>query len=126
MPISRELDRDYAVIDAAIVTAGTVLMHGDNPGEAKAPTGANVVPAGVMTRDQDEINEEAPLRKAGFAECIASAAIARGAYVNIADTDGKVKTVSEGAGTRNILGVAETAAAADEDPITVFINIQQG
>ncbi len=58
----------------------------------------------------------------GISRVVAAAVINRGDVVNVADNQGRIKTVNEGAGTViNALGFAEEAAAAVGDVIRVFV-----
>jgi len=60
--------------------------------------------------------------KSGIVRLIAASAIAVGAAVNIADNQGRVKTVNEGAGTLvNAIGYAETAAVNAGDIVHVCL-----
>jgi len=62
--------------------------------------------------------------KDGIVPVIAASAIAAGDWVNINDAQGRIKTVNEAGGTLvNVLGMAETAAAAAGDVIRVSVNI---
>lgn len=61
-------------------------------------------------------------RVLGISRLVASAAISRGAYVNIANAAGQVKAVSESTGTMiNVVGVALDAASATGDVIRVLV-----
>jgi len=71
-----------------------------------------------------QLGKNVRVAKAGIARVIAAGAIAVGDWVNVADNQGRVKTVSEAAGTLvNVLGQAETAAANAGDIIHVALNI---
>ncbi len=62
--------------------------------------------------------------KSGIVRVNAAGAINVGDWVNIADVYGRVKTVNEAASTLvNILGMAETAAAAAGDVIQVSLQM---
>ena len=80
-----------------------------------AAWGANQVPSsgqGLMAR----------VRQFGVSRCVAASAIARSDKVNIADTQGRIKTVSEAAGTLiNVVGIALDAATAAGDVIRVLV-----
>lgn len=62
------------------------------------------------------------IRVAGIARCIASAAITAGAEVNIADTQGRIKAVSETGTTLQVVGTALEAAGQAGDVIRVLLN----
>ena len=58
----------------------------------------------------------------GISRVVASGAVNRGDWVNIADNQGRIKTVSEAAGTLvHVLGQAEDAATTAGDVIRVFV-----
>jgi hypothetical protein len=58
----------------------------------------------------------------GISRVVASGAITRGAYVNIANAQGQIKAVSESSGTTiNAVGVALDAAANAGDVIRVLV-----
>lgn len=62
--------------------------------------------------------------KEGIVRCIAAGAIAAGDWVNVADNQGRVKTVNEVAGTLvNVIGLAETAATQAGDIIQVSLQM---
>jgi len=52
---------------------------------------------------------------------VASGQIARGAYVNIANNNGQIKTVSESGVMINVVGIAIDAAAEAGDVIRVLV-----
>ena len=58
----------------------------------------------------------------GISRAVASGAISRGAYVNIANAQGQVKTVSESVGTYiNVVGIAIDAAVNAGDVVRVLV-----
>jgi hypothetical protein len=58
----------------------------------------------------------------GISRVVASGAISRGAYVNIANAQGQVKAVSEAVGTYiNVVGIAIDAAVNAGDVIRVLV-----
>jgi hypothetical protein len=66
--------------------------------------------------------EEVQVIRLGISRCVAASAISRGDTVNIADNQGRVKTVNEGAGTViNVVGFAEDAASSAGDVIRVLV-----
>jgi hypothetical protein len=121
------LDKGYKITDAAGIAACRVVVQGTNPGECAAPGAANAgAILGVTTHAQALQNQNVSVRKAGIARVVAAGLVAVGAPVNIADAAGKVKAISEVAGTKiNCLGFAETAAADDGDIIEVFISLHE-
>jgi hypothetical protein len=61
-------------------------------------------------------------RMFGISRLVASGAITRGVYVNIANAQGQIKTVSEATGTMiNVVGIAIDAAANAGDVIRVLV-----
>lgn len=119
------LDKAYSTEDATGVGAYRVVVQGANAGEALLPAAANDASIlGVTVHSQSRQGGHVAVRKAGIARVVAAGAIALGDAVNVADSAGQVKTVSEALGTLvNILGFAETAAAAAGDVIEVFISM---
>ncbi len=118
------LDKAYGIDEPSGVGAYRVVVHGDNPGEAKLPGAANAGQLlGVTTHGQTREGGNVAVRKAGIARVMAASAIALGDPVNVAGTSGKVKTVNETNTLVSVLGFAETAAAADGDIIEVFLSM---
>jgi hypothetical protein len=77
------------------------------------PTGA--IPASALGRN-------IRTRILGISRVVASGAIARGAYVNIANAQGQIKAVSEAVGTMiNVVGIAIDAAVNAGDVIRVLV-----
>jgi hypothetical protein len=77
------------------------------------PTG--MVPASGLGRN-------VRTRLFGISRVVASGAITRGAYVNVANAQGQIKAVSEGVGTYiNVVGIAIDAAANAGDVIRVLV-----
>ncbi len=67
--------------------------------------------------------DEVQVMRLGISRVVAAGVIARGDEVNIADNQGRIKTVNEAAGTVvNVLGYAEEAAAAAGDVIRVMVH----
>ena len=61
-------------------------------------------------------------RMFGISRVVASGAITRGAYVNIANAQGQIKAVSEAVGTMiNVVGIAIDAAVNAGDVIRVLV-----
>lgn len=106
------------------VTIRQVVVQSTNPFECALPAAANAIPAGVV-RETVGNGEHTAVQRFGEAECIASAAIAIGDRVNIANTSGQIKTSAEAAGTANILGIARTAATAVGDYVTVALQMER-
>ena len=76
---------------------------------------ANTIPASGLGRN-------IRTRIFGITRVVASGAISRAAYVNIANAQGQVKAVSEAAGTMiNVVGIAIDAAVNSGDVIRVLV-----
>lgn len=114
------------VNDASGILGKRVVVQGTNPREVARPAGANAGNIeGVAIHDMDN-GQHVAVQNAGEAICIASAAIALNADVNIANAEGRVKTVSEATGTViQYVGKAKTAATANGDQITVALDISR-
>jgi hypothetical protein len=57
----------------------------------------------------------------GISRVVASGAITRGAYVNIANANGQIKAVSESGTMINVVGIAIDAASNAGDVIRVLV-----
>ena len=121
------MDKAYRITSPNGVAANRVVVQGDLPGECKLPDDANAEGIlGVTMHSQTTPGRSVAVRKAGVAEVVAGGAIAVGAPVIISGTDGRVKAITETAGTAvNCLGFAETPALADGDIVEVFISMHQ-
>jgi hypothetical protein len=121
------LDKAYTITNASGVGAYLVVVQGTNPGEAKLPSAANDGKIlGVTVHSQTQQGANVAVRKAGIARAVAAGAISVGAPVNLAGASGKVKAISETAGTKvQCLGFAETDATADGDIVEVFIALHE-
>ena len=103
-----------------------VVVDGPGTREVQLPGAANAGSIQGVTLDKCDNDANVAVQNAGDAICIAAGAIAKGAQVNVADNQGRVKTVSEGAGTDvNKVGVALEAAAALGDQVMVGLQIQR-
>ena len=60
-------------------------------------------------------------RMVGISRVVASGQITRGAYVNIANAQGQIKTVSESGTMINVVGIAVDAAVNADDVIRVLV-----
>ena len=99
-----------------------VVVEGANPGGAALPGGADVNFMGVTLED-GALGEYRPIAvDGGIVRITASAAIARGAEVSIANVAGQIKTSAPGAGINSVVvGIAQDAAAALGDIIGVIL-----
>lgn len=111
------------VNDATGVIKHAVLVAGTSENQVKNPAAANadkvVGVAGHAAADQVDVS----VYDKGIVNLIAASAIAVGDYVNIADTTGRVKTISEAAGTANVVGIARSAAGAAGAYVKVQLQI---
>lgn len=114
------------VNDSSGVLAKRVVVQGTNPRECARPSGANAGNIeGVAIHDADN-GQHVGVQNEGEAILIAAGAIALNADVNIANAEGRVKTVSEATGTViQYVGKAKTAATASGDQIAVALNISR-
>ncbi len=121
------LDKAYSIDESGGVDACVAVVQGTRTGDAKLPAAANSSKIlGVTVHTQTLQGSNVAVRKAGIARVKAAGPIALGTPVNIAGPSGKVKAISEGAGTKvNCLGFAETAATGDGDIIEVFISLHE-
>lgn len=123
--------RSYKITDAGGVTKFLAVVQGTNAGEVKKPTGADVgFCKGITQEDQATQNKSVRVKRTGFTFAVAAAAIAVGDAVGINGTTGKLKSVQTAmaaapgvAGVVNVVGYAETAAAADGDIFEIHIDI---
>jgi hypothetical protein len=110
------------VADALGTVKGCAVVQGANSREVVRPSAANVRIEGIALYVSAQ-NEHVAVQDMGEAVCIAASAIAIGAEVNVADTTGRFKAVSEGAGVvAQVCGRAKTAASASGDQFTLEIN----
>ncbi len=109
---------------AGSLLSGTAVMHGTADDQAKAPTGANVVPLGVLAKNEeggaDRLLEVVTF---GNVKAIAGAAVTVGALVKIGGTNGRMIVVVETAALKEeVVGRVRSAAAADGDEFDLFVN----
>ncbi len=113
------------VNDAAGVLAHRVLVAGTGPGEVKRPAAANV--EGLAIAGHDATNgQDVSAYRVGIFNLVAAAAIAVNDNVNIADVEGRVKTVSEAAGVVvQRVGKARGSASAAGQYIPVLVTFDR-
>lgn len=100
------------VNDASGLLAHRVVVAGSGVDEVKRPAAANANKLiGVAGHDAAN-GEDCSIYSVGVMNLVAAAAIAVGDYVNVADAEGRVKTVSEVANTANVVGIARGVATA--------------
>ena len=113
------LDKTYKITNAGGVTQYRAVVPGSNDGECKLPTAANQLAWGITQEAQSLQSENVSVRKYGISRAYAAGTIAKGAYVEVADTTGALRaadlTTTPGSATlHNIVGVAESSATAGE------------
>lgn len=125
--VSYILDKAYTADQTGGIGAYLVAVQSTQAGNAKLPTAANAGSIlGVTVHSQTLKGANVAIRKAGIAKVVAAGPIAVGVPVNVAGASGKVKAISETAGTKVCcLGFAETAAASDGDVLEVFISLHE-
>lgn len=107
------------VNDSLGVLAGRVLVPGTGKLQVKRPAAANAKGIGVAGHDCAHL-EDVSVYNHGLAWLVASANIAVADDVNIADTAGRVKTVSEAGGTAiQRVGVARSAVVDGADTLVL-------
>ncbi len=123
MSDTRKLDTSLVCINASLVGPGLCVVQHSVANQCALPgaqNAANVM--GVTLNEQQSTNGIVHIRRFGLVQVKAASAIALGDHVRVAGTSGKVETSSGEA--QNVLGFAESAAAADGDLITIFLNPQ--
>lgn len=121
------MDKAYRISATGGVARGRVVVAGSNSSICTLPGAANAGKIlGVTVTSQEKDNAPVSVRKAGIVEVVANGAIAPGDPVNIADNQGRVKKVSETAGTKvQCLGFAETSSTNTGDLVEVFVSIHE-
>ncbi len=94
------------------VLAHRVLVAGAQADQVTRPAAANADKIIGVAGHTAPNGEDVSVYDYGVVNLVAASAIAVGDYVNIGDTEGRVKTVSEDAGTANLVGIARSAASA--------------
>ncbi len=126
------MDRAYKITDAAGVGKFLAVVQGANAGEVTKPGGAGVGKVvGVTQEDQLTQNRNVRVRSFGRTFGIASGAIAVGDAVDINAATGKFRSAQArlaaatagAAEVVNVVGYAETAAAADGDIFEIRLEI---
>ncbi|MNY46286.1 hypothetical protein D3C86_1814530 [compost metagenome] len=120
------LDLAYKVNNAGGVAENVVVVQDTNPYEAKLPGAANAGKiVGVTIEKTTETGRSGAVRMGGLVPIKAASAITAGDLVNVADTQGRVKTVSETAGATdtlvNVVGKAVTTVANANELVMVYL-----
>jgi hypothetical protein len=106
------------VAQNSVIPTGTADYSG---GQYNITSGTAWPTNSIPTQGQ---GEEVQVMRAGISRCVASGAISRGDAVNVADNQGRIKTVNEAGGTLvHVLGFAEDAASVAGDVIRVLVNV---
>jgi len=87
-------------------------------GNAVVVTSGSDVPLGVLQNDPAALGRAATIARGGISKCVAAASIVNGATVEFTAA-GKVQTLASG----TKLGIAQTAAGADGDIVSVLLQI---
>lgn len=85
------LDKSYRVAPESGIGAGLVVVRGADDGECDLPAGAHAgAVLGITTHAQTRLGRYIGVRRLGIASAVAAGAIARGARVAVADSQGRV------------------------------------
>lgn len=115
----------YKANGSDINALACVVQDTSGKGLMSLPAGANATPLGILTRKVVD-GEAGSVVRTGYYWAKASAAIAIGARVIIADTAGQLVTDPKTTTTTSqVVGYAETAAAAAGDEFVVRLQIQE-
>lgn len=119
-PSEKNMERAKSrLAEGAGILFGLAVIDGTAYPQAKLPTAAGQRGLGFALHDA-AAGAQLDVQTDGIAIGIASAAIAAGAYVEIAGASGKVRAITAGVTTAtHIMGRAKTAAAADGDQISI-------
>lgn len=126
------MDRSYKITDAGGVGKFLAVVQGAAAAEVTKPGGAGVGKVvGVTQDDQLTQNRSVRVRSFGRTFGIAAAAIAVGDAVDVNAATGKFRSAQTrlaqatagAAEVVNVVGYAETAAAADNDMFEIRLNI---
>lgn len=108
--------------DAALATRNLLVKIGSDISHVAVTTAATEIPLGFVndeaTAAEEYVNVQLLGSKQGTVLAVASAAITAGDLV-VAAANGKIATLSAGAGTYYIVGRALNAAGADGDLVEV-------
>ena len=112
---------DTLLDDVGGLTAGMAVMKGSATGRVKAPTGAGVVPVGVisaLSRSPSQAGDPVSVVRNGPAVGIAGGTVASGDKLKIGDTSGRLIATTTAAD--EVIGEAmDDGATADEIGIIV-------
>lgn len=116
--------------EGGAIGAGLAVIAGtDTNKQCKLPTGAGDRALGLTYAGGDAVGRPVTIVTDGQTKGTASAAIAVGDPVEVADTAGKLRTAAPATGVNaNVLGFAQTSAAADGDEFEVQLaqSVMQG
>lgn len=121
------MDKTYRNITSGGIPSARVVVAGNITGQCRLPSAANAGNIlGVTVTSQAELGRGISVRKAGIASVVAAGPVAAGVPVTIADATGRVKGITETAGTRvQCVGFSESAATQAGDLIDVFLSIHE-
>jgi predicted RecA/RadA family phage recombinase len=119
----RQIIKNHGSYTAEVaITAFMAVVEGTDDGECTTPSAADVVPLGVSLHSADAGERVSVARNGDCVPVTIQTAVARGEFVCIQGTTGKVKPAADGADTF-VLGRAQNAGTTDGDRIYVEINI---
>jgi len=120
-PVGEHIVRTYRAEGGAI-GAGLGVIAGTAADQAKLPTAANQRALGVTSLAAAAAADPLPVIELGEVLAVADAAVARGDYVMVNATTGKLAPIGAVAATNyHVVGIALTAAAAQNDEFLLFV-----
>lgn len=121
------IDRQQKIYRNAAGTAlarYTVLVNGPGEAECQLPGGANATSLAGVSYTGVAADDAVALSEHNYEKVRAAGAIALGARVNVADVQGRIKAVSEAAGSAvTLVGIAEEEATAADQKIVVNLRL---
>jgi len=120
---TEKLDPITRLAEGGAIVAGVAVMAGtDTDKQAKLPTGAGVRAVGIVLVGADAAGKPISIANHGRIKAIADAAIAVGDLLIVGGTDGHIAPAAPSQGANaNIVGIAETSAAADGDEFDMLV-----
>ena len=106
--------------EGGALTRGTAVMQGTAQDQVKAPTGANVRPAGIVVETTAAAGDPVAVVRRGECIAIAGGVVAPGDYVEITGVNGRLTTTAVAG--HEVVGRAVSAAAADGDEFVLDVH----
>lgn len=126
-PNKLDIDRQskiYRNADGDAAPRYSVLVNGPGEAECQLPGGANAGSLAGVAYKSVNADDAVALSEHNYEKVRAAGVIALHALVNVADVQGRVKAVSEAAGTAvTLVGIAEQAATAADQEIVVNLRL---